>query len=173
MLVLTVQDKRVLQAVEDGKYKADFWKSRFSCVSPRFTRGYMHLRSELYKETGRLCDIPVFAWGGAPFVDSIRGGENKQVLFLEVPDDEMVFSDYDKFCDYIHGSTEKVDFMLQRKRAKERIKRGYCIQVCLPYIKKEWVLSSFDFSLIEKYEGTVDDCYRYCNLLKSYLVLSA
>lgn len=172
MLVLTIQDKLVLQMIESGKYKADFWKSKFSCLSPKFTKGYMFLRSELLRATGKSCDTPIFAWGGTPFIDLVKGSEDKKALFLEVPESELIFSDYDRFCDFVYGTTETVDFILPKKKAKEKIKRGYCIQVCMPYIKPEWVLSSVDFSLIDKFEGTVDDCYRYCNLLKSYFLLS-
>lgn len=172
MLVLTIQDKSVLQMIGDGKYKADFWKCKFSCLSPKFTKGYMVLKSELLRATGKTCDSPIFAWGGTPFIDSIKGSGDKKALFLEVPENELIFSDYDKFCDFVYGTTETVDFILPKKKAKEKIKRGYCVQVCMPYIKPEWVLSSVDFSLIDKFEGTVDDCYRYCNLLKSYFLLS-
>lgn len=172
MLVLTVQDNSVVQMLNEGKYKADFWKTRLGCLSPRFTKGYNLIRKELRNRVNRSCESPIFAWGGTPFIESVRCGKNKQVLFLEVPENELVFSDYDKFCDYVYGISDDADFMLSSRRAKNLINRGYCVQVSMAYIKPEWVVSTVDFNIVNNFEGTVDDCYRYYKILKAYFHLS-
>lgn len=172
MLVLTVQDDSVVQKLNEGKYKADFWKTRLGCLSPRFTKGYNLISKEIKRRVNRYCEVPIFAWGGTPFIESIRCGKGKKVLFLEVPEEELVFSDYDKFCDYVYGISSDADFMLSKKKAKSLVSRGYCVQVSTAYIKPEWVVSTVDFSLIGKFEGTVDDCYRYYKILQAYFELA-
>lgn len=172
MLVLTIQDSVVAQKMKDGRYEADFWKSKFGCASARFTRGYKELSKALYEQSGNSCEVPIFAWGGSPFIESVWDTRDKKAVFLEVPDRLLVYSDYDLFCDYVHGNSSKLDFMLPRKKAKDRIKRGYCVQVCLPYVMPEWIVSVVDFSMLKNYKGTVSDCCRYCKLLKSYIILS-
>ena len=47
MLVLTVQESNVAQMMKSGRYEADFWKSKFGCVSARFTRGYSIISGEI------------------------------------------------------------------------------------------------------------------------------
>lgn len=172
MLVLTIQDKSVLREVEVGSYKCDFWKSEFCCLSPTFTKGYMKLASDLTEKTGKVCEVPVFGWIGVPFLDLMKGKSNKKALFLDVPSEYLNFSDYDRFCDYAHGSSESSDFILSEEEATRYVNEGRCVQVCLPYIKKEWLLTSVDLSLLEGCKGTIEECYRYCNILKAYCALA-
>lgn len=37
----------------------------------------------------------------------------------------------------------------QEEEATRYVNEGRCVQVCLPYIKKEWLLTSVDLSLLE------------------------
>lgn len=167
MLVLTIQDEKVASMMRGGRYKADFWKARFSCVSPKFTRGYEVLRKKLMLR-GIWCDCPVFGWCGTPFIESIRDNREKKLVFLEVPDELLVFSDYDRFSDFVVGDSDRVDFLLSSEEAKRRISRGSCVQVTMGYVKPEWVIGVFEFEYSRNFEGTVGDFYRYCSLLNTY-----
>lgn len=171
MLVLTIQDERVADMMRGGRYKADFWKARFSCLSPRFTRGYEILRKKLMSSKGIWCECPIFGWCGTPFIESIRDSREKKLVFLEIPNEYMVFSDYDKFSDYVVGDSDKVDFLLTEDEAKGRVYRGSCVQVAMGYVKPEWVVGVFDFEYSKNFEGTVGDFYRYCILLNTYFEL--
>lgn len=172
MLVLTVQDEMVVKALKRGRYKADFWKSRFSCTSPQFTKGYMLLKGCLKSETGCDCDIPIFAWGGSPFIEASAFDERKtKAIFLDVPEKYLIYSDYDKFNDFVQEGISD-GFLLTKKRAKERIRRGYCVQVCLPWIDPSWVVSVVDYQMVKGLKGTVDDYARYSKLLGTYFELS-
>lgn len=171
MLVLTIQDKKVADMMRGGKYVADFWKSRFSCASPRFTRGYSFLKRKLCVEKGNWCECPVFGWCGIPFIESIRDNRDKKLVFLEVPDEYLSFSDYDKFSDYVVGDSDRVDFFLSAEEAGRRIKIDSCVQVTMSFTKPEWVVGVFDFEYSRGFEGSVGDFYMYCKLLNMYFYL--
>lgn len=114
MLVLTVQRyERIKQMYSKEGYTPDFTKSRYAFLSPNHTRGYGKILKELSRKTGKAfrygVDSCMWGWVKSPYLKFFPTNEGKSeddtlyALVVEVPDEELVLSDYDKFCDYIDG----------------------------------------------------------------------
>lgn len=176
MLVLTIQKKSIAQKIINGNYKADFWKSSFSCISPRFTSGYNICKNELENKLGKSFSedfSPIWAWVGYPYIKfhTYLYEGDLVALFLDVPASEMVFSDYDKYCDYIYGESTDKDFMLGFTDARNAGKRNRCVQACLESINPNNILLTVDFIRFNGEMKSIENFYNYIRLVNVYVDL--
>lgn len=121
MMVLTVQDYSVVKEILSGIYTPNFLKSSYACSSGRFSRAYLRVLTELSKKTGRDfqygVDTCMWGWVNYPYLPLHkkngfrRYSKRKYAIFVEIPENQMVFSDYDSYCNYVEGSCS-VNFML-------------------------------------------------------------
>ena len=174
MLVLTVQKKSIAQKMLSGEYKANFWKSDFACVSPNYTRGYAVLSREVsLVEEGYIdgVDSPVWFWAGIPFLGFYRGyvGEPLVAVFMDVPVERLVFSDYSGFEAYVNGSSGCMDFMISRCDVRGKIREGCCVQACAGRVSPGNIVMCTAFSeLPVGVDMSVSELYIHSILLGAY-----
>ena len=174
MLVLTIQKRSIAQKMMHGDYKANFWKSEYGCLSPRFTRGYATIKNELEEKIGVTLsesETPIWAWVGVPYIDFHKGVNEDDLvaMFLDIPSSEMVFSDYDKYCSYVEGETNSLDFMLNESEVLGKTKEGNCVQACINRVKPEQILLAVDYTNINSGTvTTVENFYKYWRLILVY-----
>lgn len=176
MLVLTIQEKSIAQRIAMGGYKANFWESKYSCISPSFTQGYNICKRELEVKLGRNLSedfSPIWAWVGAPYIEfhTYLNEGDLVALFLDIPASEMVFSDYDKYCNFIYGDTKDTDFMVGYIDAKKTEKSTKCIQACLEVIKPSQIVQTVDFVRLDGEHKTIENFYNYLKLISVYMDL--
>lgn len=122
MLVLTVQEYPVLEAVYQGTYKPNFMLSSFACSSAGFSKAYLKVLSELSKKTGRSfqygLDSCMWGWVRYPYLPLHRKNgfrrynKRKYAVFVDIPEKDMVLTDYEEFCMYINRDAEEKDILL-------------------------------------------------------------
>ena len=146
MMVLTVQKYKFLQEIYRGGYIPNISKSPYAYLTPRYTKGYSTILSELSKKTGRYyiegIDSCRWGWVRNPFLGFYNFNRGKKLedrlyaVFCNINEEDLVMSDYDKFMQYIDGDVSKPDFML------DDFVKGECIQCSF------WNLSCKDIFLI-------------------------
>lgn len=146
MMVLTVQRFKFLQQIYRGEYVPNISKSPYAYLSPRYTRGYDIVLSELSRKTGRYymsgVDSCMWGWVRNPYIDFYTFNRGKSpedklyAVFCNVREEDMVMSDYDRFMDYVNGDVNRPDFIL------DDFVKGECIQCSF------WNLSSKNITLI-------------------------
>lgn len=163
MLLLSVQKKEIAQKILEGNYHADFWKSDYACLDTNFSKKYAMV-SERLNLTGS--DAPIWAWAGTPFIEFHKAKCVTQVyvcMFLDIPENRIVFSDYDKYCG------DSYDFFISRKEAIERVRKGDCIQACVGYVKPDDVLLQVDYKNILDDESKSVECfYNSWRMISTY-----
>lgn len=124
MMILTVQDYSVIEGIIDNTYMPNFMKSSYACLSIRFTKAYLKILTELSKKTGRSyqygVDTCMWGWANSPYLPlHKRNGflkgikKRKYAVFVEVPDEELVLSEYSCFCGYVQGDFQSDDFLVK------------------------------------------------------------
>lgn len=149
MLILTIQERSVVDAIKKGTYKPNFWKSKFSCMSVEFTKGYAKILSRLKEKTGAYLsdsDSCLWGWAKAPYIRFHTATpdwkENSVAVFAEVPDSEVVLSDFDVFSEYVLGESDREDYILDNFPDDENM----CVQCSFLNIKPENILLEVDMS---------------------------
>lgn len=152
MLVLTVQTRDVVERILSGeKYTPDFSKSTYAYLSPRFTKAYNKTLKELSRKTKKYytmgVDSCIWGWVGKPFLDfyAIESGSKnsgKYAVFCEIDEKDLVFSDYDKYSDYIEGYTDSLDFMVSE------VSNDACIQCAFWSLSKRNIVSIVELNSI-------------------------
>ena len=162
MLVLSFQKEFVLERIFNGGYKAKMGRSEFCRMSERFYKGYRKVKDELSKVSDMAeWESPVWAWIGEPVVGSWANGV---AVFADVPANEMVFSDYERYCEYIESEDENLNFMLPYEEAVKEACGGSCVQACFAGLNPERVVAVMGVDEIRESvrrgAETVDDLYR-------------
>lgn len=169
MLVMTIQKNVVAERILDtvnGVYLGDITKSNYAYLSPRYTLGYNNFNVLLNQKRKLWVNCPIFGWAGSPCVESIDYVSNRCAIFLDVPTEYCVFSDYDKYCDYLEGTCRFSECLIDEGTALWESAKGSCIQVCMGWIDPKWIL---DYSPLIPRGVYVDDCLRYCQVTNAYL----
>lgn len=133
MLVLTVQKYSILQQVYSKHgYFPNFEKSECAFLSPKYTKGYQEILKSLSDKTCKDyvkgVDSCMWGWVKEPFLGFYPSNVGKSqkdrlyAVFCNIPEEDMVLSDYDKFCDYIEGYSNRKDFVI------DNIKDAECVQ---------------------------------------------
>ncbi len=140
MLVLTIQRYKHIQQIYHGSYVPDFTKSSFANLSPRYTRCYKTVLKRLAEKTDRYyiegLDSCIWGWVRNPYVDFhkksislpnkyLRKQDRLYAMFCDVPEDEMVLTDYDKYCNYVEGNSDSMDFFVKDFRQSECIQCSF------------------------------------------------
>lgn len=122
MMVLSVQEYPVVKGILDRSYSPNFIESSYACSSIRFTKAYFKILLELSKKTGREFrygfDSCMWGWVNVPFLplhrkNGFKGySKRKYAIFVEVPEQELVFSEYNLFCDYVNEQKDYDGFIL-------------------------------------------------------------
>lgn len=175
MLLMTVQKKEIVEKIREGNYKANFWKSDYSCISPRYTKGYMAIKSalegKLNVSLSESCS-PMWAWVGYPYLDFHRlsGGDSKMVaMFIDIPENQIVFSDYDKYCRYIYDEGNIEDFIIPSISGIDLESSETCIQASFLKIEPSQIILTVDFKNFRDVElRSVQGFYNYWNLIFTY-----
>lgn len=151
MLVLTVQRYKRIQQIYRNSYVPDFMQSRFATLSPRYTRCYKTILKRLAEKTDREyidgLDTCMWGWVRNAYLDFynnpmylsnkyLKKSEKFYAVFCDIPEDEMVLTDYDKYCEYVEGKRNSTDFFV------EDFTKSECIQCSF------WNLSSDRIKLI-------------------------
>lgn len=153
MLVLTVQrNERIKQMFTEG-YTPDFSKSRYAFLSPNHTRGYAEVLKELSKKTDKDfrygVDSCFWGWVKNPYYDFYPSNEGKSeedtlfAIVLDVPDEELVLSDYDKFCNFIERGGDR-NFII------DRVEGADCIQCSFWNIDTSRVQAIINLDMLRK-----------------------
>lgn len=137
MMVLTVQRYKRIQQMYRNSYNPDFSKSRFATLSPRYTRCYKTILKRLAEKTDRYyidgLDTCMWGWVRNAYLDFYTKSifpSNKYLskqdryyaVFCDIPEEEMVLTDYDKYCNYVEGISNNLDFFV------EDFTKSECIQ---------------------------------------------
>lgn len=117
MLVLTIQRRDIVGKILNGTYHVNLWQSPYVYQSIRFTEGYNKILNELERKTKTsLIDGESCYWGWVknPYIDFFNYNKDEYVaLFVDIPKSEMVFSDYDKYTDYVLENSNETDFIVE------------------------------------------------------------
>lgn len=176
MLVLTVQKESVVQMIKSGMYYPNFWLSEFSCMTTRFTEAYKYLRDALSKKIGKSyleSDFCMWGWVANPFVlfHTVQvDWQNMVALFLDIPEDGVVFSDYDMFTSYVWGESNDGSFVIEDfPEAMQEVDKR-CVQCVFDTIRPSDIVYEVNLgSLLEGRE--VDKAYTVNDLyIKGILV---
>lgn len=154
MKLLTVQHEKVLEIINNEDiYKADKELCRYYHNTPGC---YNELIKRLNNET------PIFAWYklcGVSELDfskktiDLAGGKgiDKGIwMLLEVPDDLVLLSDFYDYVDMMflerEGPDDFKDLPTWESVFEYIDKENRDIQAIIPYIKKEWIIETYDRS---------------------------
>lgn len=128
MMVLTIQRYKHIQKMYRNSYIPDFSKSRFAYLSPRYTKCYKTILKQLAEKTDRYyidgLDTCMWGWVRNAYLDFynkslfpsnkyLKKQDRYYAVFCDIPEDEMVLTDYDKYCDYLEGNTNSLDFFVK------------------------------------------------------------
>lgn len=156
MLVLTVQKKAYAKDILQGVYQPDLWKSDFALLSTRFMRCYQRVLKRLDKKLSyslSATDSCYWGWVTTPFYGMYGLREGYVAIFTEIEDSSIVLSDYDKYTDYVHGATNKMNFFVSGIEGKQ----NKCIQASFRGIGKIKLVVELD--KIKDMKGNVQDVY--------------
>lgn len=128
MLVLTVQKYSVLRQVYSKEgYTPSFWKSTNAFLSPLYTKGYKIVLEELFWKTNAAFnfgeDSCIWGWVSNPFLgyynNRVFDGQDDALyaVIVDVSEDDMVFTDYDKYVEYIEGESGDEGFFIDDAHA--------------------------------------------------------
>lgn len=104
MLILTIQDLKHIEMVYSTGYTPDPLKSEYIFLSTRYTKAYNLMMEKLYQKdpSGK---VESFFWGWVknPYLPFYKWKNlsNKVGVFLDIPEDKVVISDYDSYCEYL------------------------------------------------------------------------
>ena len=120
MLVLTIQRKDIVNKILNNTYHVNLWQSPYVYQSIKFTEGYNKILHELERKTKTpLMDGESCYWGWVknPYIDFFNYDKNNYVaLFVDIPKSQMIFSDYDKYTDYVLENSTEDDFILNSSK---------------------------------------------------------
>ena len=164
MLVLTIQKQKVVEKICKGEYSANYWMSDFAFQSVRFAMGYSMVKEKLSEKTGSdylESDTPYWGWVLNPYFDffKVKSCFGKySCMFVEVPKEELVFSDYDLYTDFVLGNSDDCNFFL------ESIPYGSnkCVQCSFMNLSKDRVKAVVPLDKLESCKGeTVEDLLKF------------
>lgn len=171
MLLLTVQKYKRISELYTGSYQPDFLKSRFSCLSPLHTRAYYKILDNLSKKTNRYYtrgkDSCFWGWLGynpylSFFQQPVKDAKDNRYygVFVNVPENAVVVSDYDKFTAYINGYSKDEDYLCEYTEDKQ-----HCYQGSFWGINKRDIAYIVDLSELVKMQkkgvNSVEDLYLH------------
>lgn len=166
MLIMSVQKEKRLDSIISGTYKPNLYKSRYGCMSIRYTKGYNKIKRLLSKKLGIVTETSTstyWGWAKCPYIkfhcNVNVAPEELVVLFLEIPESQCVLSDYDKYCDYVNEDSNSMDFILENINDKNAL----CVQANFLSIKKENILLTIPYESIAKYQEkgyTISELYE-------------
>lgn len=160
MFLMTVQNEKVVKEIMKSKYKPCFWESKFAFQSERFLSAYNLIIEELHKKLKKQkgktkYDSCMWGWVNKPFIDfhlkHLGKKSNKKLyaIFCNIPEKKMVFSDFDKYSDYLDGKT--VDsFMVENFESGDT----RCLQCSFEYLLPENISTIID---VEDLKGLEKD----------------
>ena len=159
MLILTFQRKELLGKIYSGSYSANIWKSAYAHSSIRFTKGYNKILKSISNKTelGLLPeDSCMWGWVSNPYTKLFFPKDSFVAIFMEIPESKLVYSDYDKFTDYIHGDSSNDDFILDDLTS---VSEEGCIQCSFMSIKPENICLVTEIDTLPSLEGNVGEIY--------------
>ena len=172
MLILTIQRKEICESILKGNYIPNIWESDYALLSNRFTKGYKKILNTLEDKTGRyLSDSESCYWGWVynPYTKFFYPGEEYKAIFINVPESEIVFSDYDLYSDYVHEDSYNDNFILENLQG---VKKSDCIQCSFLSCNPKNICLVSDLSSVDNLRGTIGDIYIKALIRDSWLELS-
>ena len=134
MLILSVQYKKHIQMVYSSGYTPDANRSEYIHLSPQYSFAYNTMASRLY-EKDKEGNYNSFWWGWVknPYLDfyRLKGVRSRVGVFLNIPDDKVIVSDYDLYC----------DFLEERTKSLHLVDEGDCLQGVFRSINPNNILS--------------------------------
>jgi len=108
VLLRSVQDRRSLESIINGTYKPDFNLS-YGAFDEQCSKSYKYMLDELSRKTGKRYefgkDTCMWAWYQNPFfrnhVNYQNFGVDLMVITFEIDEEDVVFSDFDDWCEQI------------------------------------------------------------------------
>lgn len=150
MLILSIQYKKHIQMVYSSGYTPDINKSEYIHLSPQYSFAYNIMASKLYdKDNTGYYGSFWWGWVKNPYLDfyRIKNVKSRVGVFLNVPDDKVVVSNYDLYCEYLEERTEKLQLS----------KEGDCLQGVFRKICPSNILSVVELKdLISLYDRGVE-----------------
>lgn len=143
MLILSIQEYKHVQMVYSTGYTPNILYSEYVYLSPRYTEAYMKMAEELFKKDGTGDPLSFFwGWVKNPYLDfyALKGIRNKVGLFIEVPENRVVVSDYDMYCAYLD---EEVSHLTLENH-------GQCLQGVFKKISPSNIISVVDLKDLMK-----------------------
>jgi hypothetical protein len=159
MKIITIQSHEIADILkESGIYHCSFISGYNECTP----LAYKYLAGKL-SVIGKPCDIPIFGWNkvidddiNLSVASLLRMNEmtpfnpDTIILELEVPDDEVILTDFYNFVDmryseeFPKGSPD-YDEISTTWEDVFNIREDVEIQAILPYIKQEWVKNTYHY----------------------------
>ena len=174
MLVLTIQKKEVIDKIYKGSYRVNMWKSEYAFASPRFTKGYNIIKSNLVRKTGSFMltsDSCYWGWVCNPFYsffDLKRMYNEYYAVFVDIPEEELVLSDYDKYTSFVLEESDSEDFMVEEVLPGDT----RCIQCSFKELNPEDIVFISDISILSDIEGDISSVYLKSALRLQWFRLS-
>lgn len=148
VILYSIQDRQYLNSILDGSYKPSFLKSyAMEDIVCKYSYNYMlqNLARKTNKDYKVGRDTCIWAWYQNPFLRNHKNLRNKGkdlvVVAFEVEVDEVVFSDFDIWCEmFVDG--KMVDPIVEF----EKINKNQSIQAVLWSIPKNKILGVESFN---------------------------
>lgn len=160
MLVLTIQRKEILEKILNNSYNVNIWKSPYAFQSVRFTEGYSIILDKLQEKIGAPMlegESCYWGWIKNPYIDFFaKDADDYVALFVDVPENQMVFSDYDKYTDYVLEESTDKDFIL----TSDKVRSSSCIQCSFWNLRPENIKLSVPLSMLNRDSKSVSEMYH-------------
>lgn len=149
IVLKTVQSKNCLGDILNGTYKPDFNKSMAACDEV-FEEGYKLMLDLLSDKTGVDYEVGkdtcIWAWYRNPYfrnhVNFKNPGLDLVVITFEIDDSQVLFSDFDMWCDaIIEGSIEDFRHSISDVEIIDKDEAGICVQAICWGIPRYSILS--------------------------------
>lgn len=172
MVVLTVQRKAVARKIFQGSYKSDFLKSDIVYLGGRYLSEYSKFNRSLNMICNRPRDDRELYWGWVynPFMDFFYNPEEYMGIFLEVPDERVILSDYDIYTGFCNEDSDFSDYIVT---SDKDMPRGSCIQCTFKDFSPENILKVVPFTALKGMRGTAEDILHNVGLMENLLCVNS
>lgn len=164
MIILSIQRKEIADIMRSGNYRASLWESSYAFLSPRFTEGYNIINNAVRKRSGKIYsedESCIWGWVLNPFIDffTFNGYLNPNeyvALFIEVPDNEVVISDYDLFNSFVQGDISGEDFIISDLSG---VPKDSCLQCSFAGVSPNSIKLEVPLTWVEGMTGDIESIY--------------
>ena len=147
MILETIQSEKVYNTLCN---KGIVWprKRELKYKKSHIKKAYKRIAKYARKVTKKIYKTYPF-WCSCTDIGINNAGKNQIKLILNVPDDFVLLSNYDKWVEYLDYSKDNSSNQFWKSYVSELFEVKSCkrIQAVIPYIKKEWIFNKLTDSV--------------------------